>query len=338
MRWRTGLRLALAVGMAALVATPAISQQVCLQLESQLAALERQDNQAAYQAVLGQYERARANYDTAYRQADQAGCIPRLFRNQIPIGCEATRAQLDARLAELTQLQRQLQSFDPNQNASARASLLQALAANDCGPQYEPYAAVNGGRLIDRLFRLPQAGAVGNLVPLVVTYRTLCVRGCDGYYFPISFSTTPSQFAADQRTCQAQCPGANLYYHENLGAPVETAVSISGEPYNRLPNAFAFREAYHPECGCQPVITIVAEDPAHFTPIGPEAAAAIAAVALTPMPIGRPEPSEDPDTIANRLGGFEPGAFTLGDAAGTDTMMVTDEGMRQVGPAYYYAQ
>ena len=40
------------------------------------------------------------------------------------------------------------------------------------------------------------------------TYRTVCVRTCDGYYFPISYSTVPNRFADDQRTCQRECPAA----------------------------------------------------------------------------------------------------------------------------------
>ena len=39
------------------------------------------------------------------------------------------------------------------------------------------------------------------------TYRTVCVRTCDGYYFPISYSTVPSRFADDQRACQRDVPG-----------------------------------------------------------------------------------------------------------------------------------
>jgi hypothetical protein len=336
MKWRTGLGLALALGAAAGIATPATSQQVCLQLESQLVQLEQQNNQAAYNQLAQQYERARANYDAAYQAADRAGCIPRLLRFAVPAGCEATRAQLDAQLNQLTQLQQQLRSFSSSQNVTARNNILRALAANNCGPQYEAYGNQGGGRLLDRLFGQPQNDF--GPVPLVVTYRTLCVRPCDGYYFPISFSTTQSQFQSDQRTCQAQCPGAALYVHENPGEPVETAVSLNGQRYTQLENAFAYRESYHPECGCQPATQIVREEEPAFTPIGPEAAEAIAAVALTPLPTTRPEPTEDPETIANRLGGFEPGAFTLGEVADTNTVMITDDGLRLIGPAYYYAQ
>jgi hypothetical protein len=35
------------------------------------------------------------------------------------------------------------------------------------------------------------------------TFRTVCVRTCDGYYFPISYSTVPNRFTDDQNTCHA---------------------------------------------------------------------------------------------------------------------------------------
>ena len=38
--------------------------------------------------------------------------------------------------------------------------------------------------------------------------RTVCVRTCDGAYFPISFATVPARFPDDERTCKALCPAA----------------------------------------------------------------------------------------------------------------------------------
>ena len=35
------------------------------------------------------------------------------------------------------------------------------------------------------------------------TYRTVCVRTCDGFYFPISFATVPARFPDDEKTCKA---------------------------------------------------------------------------------------------------------------------------------------
>ena len=38
------------------------------------------------------------------------------------------------------------------------------------------------------------------------TYHTVCVRTCDGYYFPISYSTVPSHFADDAAHLPARVP------------------------------------------------------------------------------------------------------------------------------------
>ncbi|MHA1559713.1 MAG: DUF2865 domain-containing protein [Alphaproteobacteria bacterium] len=336
---QSGLIVWLLAAAVALLAAPSSAQQVCLQLESQLAALERQNPETVYQNLLAQYSRARETYDRSYAQAQQLGCI-RFFRFQIPDSCDPLLAQLNTQLTQVNGLERELQAVNRNQTNAARLNILRALAANNCGPQYAQYANQGGGGLLDRLFALPQPGlAIGDgLIPLVTTYRTICVRACDGYYFPISFSTTTARFDADQRTCETQCPGATLYYHENPGAPVETAVSLDGRPYTNLENAFAYRNAYYPQCGCQPATMIVAVKDPPFTPIGADTVDRIAAVVVAiPLPQQRPEPTEDPETIANRLGHFTPGTFAIGNEDYT-ALLVTDEGQRLIGPAYLYVQ
>ena len=50
------------------------------------------------------------------------------------------------------------------------------------------------------------------------TYRTLCVRLCDGYYFPVSFSTLPNHFQRDSELCASQCAApADLFGFEGRG-------------------------------------------------------------------------------------------------------------------------
>ena len=79
--------------------------------------------------------------------------------------------------------------------------------------------------------RAAPANQFGNLP--FATYRTLCVRLCDGYYFPVSFSTLPNHFQRDSELCQSQCAApAELYYHQNPGGAVEQMVSVSSQqPY-----------------------------------------------------------------------------------------------------------
>ena len=85
------------------------------------------------------------------------------------------------------------------------------------------------------------------------TYRTVCVRTCDGYYFPISFETTPDHFREDEQTCQRMCPAADvsLYTYHNPGEEVAQSVSLNGRLYTELPTAFQYRKAINPACSCR---------------------------------------------------------------------------------------
>ncbi|MEY9769101.1 hypothetical protein ABIA14_001378 [Sinorhizobium fredii] len=88
-------------------------------------------------------------------------------------------------------------------------------------------------------------------------FRTMCVRTCDGAFFPISSNATPADFARDTELCRARCPGADteLYYHVLATEESEQMVSAStGRPYTELPNAFAYRThgvGAPGICGCQ---------------------------------------------------------------------------------------
>lgn len=83
-------------------------------------------------------------------------------------------------------------------------------------------------------------------------YRTLCVRTCDGYYFPISNATSAARLAGDAQACQAQCSGGRLFVHRVVGEGVEQMVDLQGKPYTQLPNAFLYRTQYVNDCKCKP--------------------------------------------------------------------------------------
>ena len=84
------------------------------------------------------------------------------------------------------------------------------------------------------------------------TYRTMCVRTCDGFYFPVSFSTLPSRFPQDAAACQSQCAApAQLYVYKNPGEEIEQMISLEGFPYKEIPNAFRFRKEFVKGCSCK---------------------------------------------------------------------------------------
>lgn len=229
---------------------------ICLRYESQLATIDRGPSDPAKLAEMKRYEDAaakqQADLDRLTQQAQRLGCSSgffSLFSNQSP-QCgplnnqiQQIRANLDGTLRE----QQRLQGNSADREGQRRA-ILAALGQNNCGPQYARYA--NQGGFFENLFGGVQTAPD---VPLAGTYRTLCVRTCDGFYFPISYSTVPAKFADDERLCQRLCPAAEtaLYSHRNPGEDINRAVSISGQPYTQMPNAFAYRKQYNPSCSCR---------------------------------------------------------------------------------------
>ncbi len=88
--------------------------------------------------------------------------------------------------------------------------------------------------------------------------RTMCVRTCDGAFFPISSNATPADFQRDAAACERRCPGAEteLYYHALATEETDQMVSAAtGQPYTHLPTAFAYRTrdlGQAGQCGCKP--------------------------------------------------------------------------------------
>lgn len=93
--------------------------------------------------------------------------------------------------------------------------------------------------------------------PMQGGLRTLCVRTCDGAFFPISSNASPLDFRRQAATCEQMCPGSEteLYYHSLQGQESADMVSAeTGKPYKDLPTAFAYRntsaDTRSPSCGC----------------------------------------------------------------------------------------
>jgi hypothetical protein len=165
--------------------------------------------------------------------------------------------QMRANLDQITTSLERLRSggLGGNDRENQRRSVLLALAQNNCGQQYANAVQQQGpGNFLTNLFGNNNPGAPpADVGPMSGTYRTVCVRSCDGAYFPISFATVPARFPDDEKTCKALCPAAeaNLYAYRNPGEDMNQAVSISGQPYATSPNAFRFRQEFNPSCACK---------------------------------------------------------------------------------------
>src|SRR3954470_19410477 len=247
---------------------PGAVNPMCPRLEAQLASIDRGGGDPAKAEQIRRYEEAaskqQGELDRVTQQAKRQGCDSSgffsLFSGQ-SAQCGPINGQIQQMRANLDQITVSLErlrgggGFGNAERDNQRRSVLLALAQNNCGPQYAN-AARGGGNFLDNLFgnNTPAAPAP-DLGPQSGTFRTVCARSCDGAYFPISFATVPSRFPDDERTCKNLCPAseATLYAYRNPGEDMNQAVSISGQPYSAMPNAFRYRNEFVPTCSCKAV-------------------------------------------------------------------------------------
>jgi hypothetical protein len=80
----------------------------------------------------------------------------------------------------------------------------------------------------------------------------VCVRTCDGSFFPVSYSGAGSRADSLEEVCRSLCPNADMaLYSFPFGGTIEEAASPTGEPYANLPNAGKFEKAYDSSCSCR---------------------------------------------------------------------------------------
>jgi hypothetical protein len=242
----------------------ASSNPICVRLESQLAALNQGAGDPARADQIRRTEDAIAkqqgDLDRTVAQAHKAGCAGQGFFalfsafspqcGPITSQIQQMRGSLDRMISDLEQLK----NGNTGQEGQRRA-LIGQLAQNNCGAQYTAAANSWGGPqgFFDALFGGGTIISPGGDGAPSGTYHTVCVRACDGFYFPISYSTVPSRFADDARACQRQCPAAEaeLYSFRNPGENMEQAVSVTGQPYTSLANAFRYRKEIIAGCSCR---------------------------------------------------------------------------------------
>ncbi len=138
-------------------------------------------------------------------------------------------------------------------------------------------------------------------------YRTLCVRMCDGYYFPISTSTSRKGFARDEARCQSSCGGdARLFHVPANQSTIDDAVDNDGRAYVAMKTAFLYRKKRLESCQCRQAPWSSAEMSRHLAYADAEAAEKsrqqskpdqTKVAAATPQP--EPKPSVETDRTAS---------------------------------------
>ncbi len=304
----------------------------CLRLTNELAALSSGGGfSGGGSSKARQYERAvndqKAQISKTERAARQNNCGAGggFFSGNTGL-CQRINSSLKQMYGNLKSLQSTLAQLSGGRNGSSgssarRSAILAELSANGCDGRIreERSAGVQDQQprrrtLLEQIFGVKtyredgsRAGAQFdpdvNLTSRYGTFRTLCVRTCDGYYFPISFSTVPDRFPNDEEACQSMCPGTDvsLYFHAMPSQDSEDMISFrTDEPYANLPNAFSYRKSVNSACACRAPRTGLTEI------AGGGAVREVTMEqqksATLPLPVWRVDPGIDPEAAANANG------------------------------------
>ena len=274
-----GLAVVVIVGLAGLVPAAA---NTCQALQQRLARLDTADGGFGSAAETQRAEISRARAQMARFACGGGGAHP-----QCP--------QIEARHAEMTQNLARLEARTRRGGEGERATIRRQMADAGCNAPAAPVAqpaprAPNlfevlfggGGGGEPRLQHIPNPPALmaalarpprdftprpreqaegsqssSSRPPGRGSFRTLCVRTCDGYFWPISFTARRGSFERHAEVCRAQCPNqeVRLFVHRNAGEWSEDAVDVDGEPLRDMPGAFRFRTEFDSSCACRPRIT-----------------------------------------------------------------------------------
>ena len=240
----------------------------CARLRAQISAAAGQAHgpSAAYDAAA---QKQRAEIDKTMAYAQQIGCDRRkflFFGNDPPAQCGEIYAQITRMQANLGQLQAR------GSGAGGGRAELVARYQSECGeqqqrprgffealfgnPRQEPSQRTSDVPLVPDPNAQPDQQPTDNLNPDGVQAhagsKEVCVRTCDGYFFPIGYSGSGGRSGDLQEMCKALCPNAEvaLYSYPPSG-DINEAVGADGTRYADLPNALKYRKSVDSSCTCR---------------------------------------------------------------------------------------
>lgn len=241
----------------------------CERLRADIASLDRYANSGQNRALNNQIARQHAELDRLAARSRDMGCgrqVFLIFGDPPPPECAAIEARMSRMEAALAELDAQAQRGGGPGLDAQRASLIAAYESNcSADTAASQRSAVRQPGLLERLF-----GGASDEAPIEETeqepvdepsgpegvggtFKTICVRKCDGYYFPVSQVSNRARIESDTALCQASCPNAEVeLFLQPLGREADASVSATdGTPYSSLPSAFAYRKSVDPSCSCR---------------------------------------------------------------------------------------
>jgi hypothetical protein len=245
---------------AAAAATTAFAQSpYCDRLRAELSTVERAAASTGGSENAAAIRRMESELDRTIAYARSIGCQGQrrfvLFGEPDQQQCRQIERQINQLESNLAALQAEAGRNAGGSLETRRSALVAAIDAN-CR------TANSGGPrgLFDLLFGGGQGRVIIEEMPDTPLgtedaggMRTICVRKCDGYYFPVSSYANSGRFGLDADLCRATCPAAETaLYLQPIGKDVDTAIAVDGgAPYTALPNALKYRKAFDSSCSCR---------------------------------------------------------------------------------------
>ncbi|MEM9277194.1 MAG: DUF2865 domain-containing protein [Pseudomonadota bacterium] len=342
------------------------NSNLCRSLNAQLASLNRPSggNSKKYRQYDNAIRKQQLQIGKAKRAARRNGCTG-LLKNRNN-QCRRINDSLNKMQANLASLKRTRASLSSNQTGTSRKrrQLLRQIEINGCNgggtrlASTQPEKKSRRRTLLEQIFGVRTysdrgTGRYGEDVEAdsrffaqYGTYRTLCVRKSDGYYFPISFSTVPDRFDYDEELCQNMCPSSDvgLYVHRMPSQDSEDMISYRTEvAYADEPFAFAYRKSHNPENKCRFSVAGISQS-VDAAPTGEVEKPKTETIRIG-IPNFRKDPTEVPDTYDNQIADLslkqaqdylvEASKPSVGVA---DRAFTGGKNIRIVGPAFFPVQ
>jgi hypothetical protein len=255
--------ICLAAGVTALLstATPASAGGDCDRLRRAIADSSHGPN-AQYEAAA---QRQRGEIERTVAYAHQIGCENQkflFFGSDPPAQCGPIRSQIGRMRANLDDLQSRAGGGSGGRgemlarynaecaNPSGKSpNLLESMfgAPKPSEPQQQPLGPDPDApqqQQPDRIVESTGEARAGG--------EAVCVRSCDGAFFPLTYSAGGSQLDSLADRCRALCPATEVtLYTMPVNGQIEQAVSINGAKYMDSPTALRYRKSFDASCACR---------------------------------------------------------------------------------------
>ncbi len=254
---------ALGLGLGVSLLEPALAQSAqCDAWRGELARLERSGGRGPDPRAAREAQRVSAEIGRLQAAAAALQCDGAWIFQAPPAECGAIRARLGQLRATFAMLQQQSGGSENRRRALMAAindncrvgvystrpvepqgprNLFEALFGVQPGaPQPAPYMEELDERPREDTSREARWGSG----------RPVCVRTCDGFFFPLANS--PGGREGAEEMCQALCPAAEtkVFFMPGDGN-IEGAVGRGGVAYASLPNAGRYLRQFDPSCSCR---------------------------------------------------------------------------------------